>query len=68
VPDLDWPAARSAIDTAIEQARIEIERTVVDALADLGRVGKDAETVILSQVQDSLDDIDQAVPPEEDDG
>lgn len=65
--DLDWPAARKAIDTAIERARIEIERTVEGALYELGEVGKRAEAVILSQVQDSLDDIDQTIPPEEDD-
>ena len=65
--DLDWPAARRAIDTAIERARREIEMTVEATLQELGAVGKRAEEVILSQVQDSLDDIDQTIPPEDND-
>ena len=67
MPDLDWPAARRAIDTAIERARREIEMTVEGALCELGEVGKRAEAAIRSQVQDSLDDIDQTIPPEDDD-
>ena len=66
--DFDWPSVREAIDTAINRARREIESTVVCALQDLGEVGKRAEAVILEQVQDSLDDIDQTIPPEDDDG
>ena len=62
----DWAAARRSIDTAIARARIDIERTVEGALAKLGEVGKRIEGVILAQVQDSLDDIDQTIPPEED--
>lgn len=31
-------------------------------------LGRDAEAVILSQVQDSLDDIDQTIPPGDDHG
>jgi hypothetical protein len=67
MPDLDWPAARRAIDTAIERARREIEMTVEGTLAELGDVGRRAAALILDQVQDSLDDIDQTIPPEEDD-
>jgi hypothetical protein len=67
MPDLGWPAARRAIDTAIERARREIEMTVEATLQELGAVGKRAEEVILSQVQDSLDDIDQTIPPEDND-
>ena len=61
--DLDWPAARRAIDTAIRRARREIEITVRDTLNDLPRTA----AVILGQVKDSLDDIDQTIPPAEDD-
>lgn len=67
MPDLDWPAARRSIDVAIERARIDIERTVEGALAELGAAGKRIEADILAQVTDSLDDIDQTVPPEDDD-
>ncbi len=66
--DFDWPSVREAIDTAINRARREIRSTVVCALQDLGEVGKRAEAVILEQVQDSLDDIDQTIPPGDDDG
>ena len=65
--DFDWPSVREAIDTAINRARREIRSTVICALQDLGEVGKRAEAVILEQVQDSLDDIDQTIPPEDDD-
>lgn len=65
--ELDWPAARKAIDTAIDRARREIQITVENVLYDLGTVGKRASEAILSQVQDSLDDIDQTIPPEDDD-
>ena len=68
MPDLDWPAARRAIDTAIHRARGEIQATVENALHELGEVGKRAAATILIEVQDRLDDIDQTVPPEEDDG
>jgi hypothetical protein len=63
VPDLDWPAARRAIDTAISRARREIEITVRDTLNDLPRTA----AAILDQVRDSLDDVDQTIPPAEDD-
>jgi hypothetical protein len=63
MPDLDWPAARRAIDTAISRARREIEITVRDTLDDYPR----AAAAILDQVRDSLDDIDQTIPPAEDD-
>ena len=43
MPDLGWPAARRAIDTAIERARREIEMTVEATLQELGAVGKRAE-------------------------
>ena len=66
--DLDWPVARRAIDTAISRARREIEATVENTLHELGEVGKRAAATILMDVQDALDDIDQTVPPEEDDG
>ena len=66
--DLDWPSVRGAVDIAMDRARREIRSTVVCALQDLGEVGKRAEAVILEQVQDSLDDIDQTIPPEDDDG
>jgi hypothetical protein len=70
--DMDWPAARRSIDIAISRARREIEITVRDALGGLdrlgiGRLGREATTAILAQVQDSLDDIDQTIPPAEDD-
>jgi hypothetical protein len=72
--DMDWPAARRSIDVAISRARREIMITVNDAFSDLerncnlGRIGKSrATTAILAQVRDSLDDIDQTVPPAEDD-
>ena len=66
--DLDWPAARRGIDTAIGRARHEIEVVVKEALGDLPiAVGKRAAEAILAQVKDSLDDIDQTIPPEEDD-
>jgi hypothetical protein len=67
MPDLDWPAARTAIDTAISRARREIQLTVEGALEDLGAHGRRIEAAILEQVQDSLDDIDQTIPPAEDD-
>jgi hypothetical protein len=63
----DWAATREAIDVAISRARVVIERAVTDALDDLGRVGSEAAAAILGQVQDSLDDIDQTIPPESDD-
>lgn len=66
VPGLDWPAARRSIDTAIERARREITTTVHDALDELGEVGRRKAEFILTQVADSLDDIDQTIPPEED--
>ena len=66
-PDTDWPATRRAIDTVISRARREIQTVTDDALADLGRTGQAIGAVILSQVQDSLDDIDQTIPPGEDD-
>ena len=65
--DFDWPSVREAIDIAMDRARREIRSTVICALQDLGEVGKRAEAVILEQVQDSLDDIDQTIPPEDDD-
>jgi hypothetical protein len=66
--DLDWPAARRAIDTAIHRARGEIRIVVIEALGDLPIAdGKRAANAILAQVKDSLDDIDQTIPPEEDD-
>lgn len=68
MPDLDWPGARRAIDTAIARARREIETVVHEALSDVPFVtGKCAAVAILTQVKDSLDDIDQTIPPEEDD-
>jgi len=68
-PDPDWPAARAAIDTAISRARREIQETVLDALRPwvAGIAADSIEEQILSQVKDSLDDIDQTVPPAEDD-
>lgn len=68
MPDLDWPAARAGIDTAIARARREITVTVHDALDEFGEVGRRKAEFILAQVQDSLDDIDQTIPPETDDG
>jgi len=65
--DLDWPSVRRAIDIAISRARAEIESTVICALAEVGEVGKRAGDSIMDQVQDSLDDIDQTIPPEDDD-
>jgi hypothetical protein len=66
--DLDWPAARRAIDTAIHRARGEIGIVVREALGDLpAAAGARAANAILAQVKDSLDDIDQTIPPEEDD-
>lgn len=65
--DLDWPAARRAIDVSIERARREIEATVENTLHELGEVGKRAAATILMDVQDALDDIDQTIPPAEDD-
>lgn len=67
MPNPDWPAAREAIDTAISRARREIQATVENALEDLGAHGRRIEAVILSQVKASLDDIDQTIPPEDDD-
>lgn len=67
----DWAAAREAIDISIGRARQEIQAAVDDALGELAPHGVHiarAEAVILSQVQDSLDDIDQTIPPEDDDG
>jgi hypothetical protein len=68
--DLDWPAARQAIDTAICRARREIGIVVREALGDLpAAAGARAANAILAQVKESLDDIDQTIPPEEgDDG
>jgi len=65
--DFDWSSVRGAVDIAMDRARREIRSTVICALQDLGEVGKRAEAVILEQVQDSLDDIDQTIPPEDDD-
>jgi hypothetical protein len=68
VSDLDWPAARKAIDTAIERARREIATAVRIALGDLSPAdAKHIGGAILQHVQDSLDDVDQTIPPEEDD-
>jgi hypothetical protein len=68
-PDPDWPATRAAIDTAISRARREIQETVLDALRPwvAGIAADSIEEQILSQVKDSLDDIDQTIPPAEDD-
>ena len=66
--DFDWSSVRGAVDIAMDRARREIRSTVICALQDLGEVGKRAEAVILEQVQDSLDDIDQTLPPGDDDG
>ncbi len=65
--DLDWQAVREVIDIAIDRARRDIRIVAKSALYELGEVGKRAEAVILEQVQDSLDDIDQTIPPEDDD-
>lgn len=65
----DWPAARKAIDTAISRARREIQITVEDALGSWGLDAVSRQCIgetILNQVQDSLDDVDQTIPPEED--
>jgi hypothetical protein len=64
--DPGWPATRRSIDTAIERARREIKLTVENTLYDLGTVGKRKAEAILASVQDALDDIDQTIPPEED--
>ena len=63
-----WPATRKAIDTSIERARRELDLTVRGTLWDLGTIGHTRAERILAAVKDSLDDIDQTIPAEDDDG
>lgn len=54
---LDWPAARKAIDSAMERARREIRIVVSEALGELPIAdGKRAADAILAQVKDDDDD------------
>ena len=68
-PGPDWPDTRRAIDAAIARARREIKAVVArEAIGGLSIAGGElAAEAILKQVTASLDDIDQTVPPEEDD-
>jgi hypothetical protein len=65
--DPDWPATRRAIDASIARARREIGTAVENELYDLGDTGRRKAAAILGVVEECLDDIDQTVPPEEDD-
>jgi hypothetical protein len=63
--ETDWVAASRK---SVERARRDIKQAV--ARSELGTMGGFGERIIAeiwSVVQDSLDDIDQTIPPEEDD-
>ena len=64
-PGTGWVAAARK---SVERARRDIRQAVTRSeLSTMGGFGERIIAEILDVVQDSLDDIDQTIPPEEDD-